>query len=628
MTVARGVGNKAEKPNFSTWCVASSILLLLTIVSSTVYSLPMGFDAGNYQDVSPNDSKNRFIGQHIDVAIVLQGRISANEFTEINARFAAGRFGKIIQKAESVIAQKGGSSLAYEIIGAAYLLSGKFGQAQQALEKAIRLDKTQSGPMTKLGILHMELGDIAKAKEILLKAIKANKKDRHAHQRLGLLYQYEKSYEKAAYHLRQGLKETPKSYIGVAVNLGLVLNTLKRYSETVEVLSERLPISSNIAEAQSVLATALLGSGKDFEEASKRFERLLELKPGSISARLGLAITMRKNGDKQGAISKFEAIISEQPQWIPAILELGETQLSLNQIEWAHKTFDRAIMLGADHNTIERRVAKYYQEQGNFHKAGLVLKKARDSGNADEETYIMLSEVYQAAAKYSNSIDTLEAGVVKYSNSAYLWFRLGALRAALGRYTEAIRALQRAKKINPNDTTLIKALSLALAKAGDSSGAAKEAERLYQLMPRQNDVAVFYAIRLIADNQRIAGKRVYREVLQSAPNHLVALNNLSNLLIEEKKYKKAERYAIKANEISQNNAMLLDTLAWVYYKQGRYKNALQLLDRASNLSSELSIIWYHKGKTLNALNMKNDASKAFDKAIEIDPEADWAKEVN
>ena len=52
----------------------------------------------------------------------------------------------------------------------------------------------------------------------------------------------------------------------------------------------------------------------------------------------------------------------------------------------------------------------------------------------------------------------------------------------------------------------------------------------------------------------------------------------------------------------------------------KYDEAIKAFDKAIEINPQYSLAWYNKGRALYKLNKFDEAIKAYDKAIEIDPQ--------
>lgn len=91
-------------------------------------------------------------------------------------------------------------------------------------------------------------------------------------------------------------------------------------------------------------------------------------------------------------------------------------------------------------------------------------------------------------------------------------------------------------------------------------------------------------------------EKCYDEVLKRTPNNHVALNNYAYLLAEANtRLDEAEAMANRALAAEPNSPIYLDTLGWIYYRQGRYQQAVQLLEQAVQDAPREPELRYHLG---------------------------------
>ena len=74
----------------------------------------------------------------------------------------------------------------------------------------------------------------------------------------------------------------------------------------------------------------------------------------------------------------------------------------------------------------------------------------------------------------------------------------------------------------------------------------------------------------------------------------------------------------RALEIDKDNGYYIDSRGWVYYMMGRYEEAAQELRRAAEIVED-AVIFEHLGDAYRKLNAPDEARKAYEKAIELDP---------
>jgi tetratricopeptide (TPR) repeat protein len=73
-----------------------------------------------------------------------------------------------------------------------------------------------------------------------------------------------------------------------------------------------------------------------------------------------------------------------------------------------------------------------------------------------------------------------------------------------------------------------------------------------------------------------------------------------------------------------NQPLALHDFAYQLINIGLYRTAEIILRHASELAPEAAVIWYHKGVVLASNGRQAEARTAIEKALSLDPTADWA----
>lgn len=90
--------------------------------------------------------------------------------------------------------------------------------------------------------------------------------------------------------------------------------------------------------------------------------------------------------------------------------------------------------------------------------------------------------------------------------------------------------------------------------------------------------------------------KCYEEVLNRTPDNPVTLNNYAYTLAQANtRLEEAEAMANRALAADPKNPIYLDTLGWIYYRQGRIQQAVQVLEQAVQDAPQEPEIRYHLG---------------------------------
>jgi tetratricopeptide (TPR) repeat protein len=169
-------------------------------------------------------------------------------------------------------------------------------------------------------------------------------------------------------------------------------------------------------------------------------------------------------------------------------------------------------------------------------------------------------------------------------------------------YDEAIAQYQAALKVTPQSNAAKSSLALTYELVGKREDAIKEYQQLIAQMPQN-----------------------------PPPSAAVIYNQLAWLYAEDSNnLSEALSFAQKANEIAPRSGAILDTLGWVHFKQGNYKEAIDKFKVAVVFTPDQPTIHYHLGMAYYKTDQKKEALKELKKALVIQPdfpEASSAREV-
>jgi tetratricopeptide (TPR) repeat protein len=105
-----------------------------------------------------------------------------------------------------------------------------------------------------------------------------------------------------------------------------------------------------------------------------------------------------------------------------------------------------------------------------------------------------------------------------------------------------------------------------------------------------------------------AAEGYYRKALEIDPNFVQAANNLAYLLAEQgRQLEEAVALALRARELKPDDPYVLDTLGWVYYRQGKYGDAArelllsaEQLPESADVNYHLGMVYYRQGDAVQS----------------------------
>jgi uncharacterized protein (TIGR03790 family) len=113
----------------------------------------------------------------------------------------------------------------------------------------------------------------------------------------------------------------------------------------------------------------------------------------------------------------------------------------------------------------------------------------------------------------------------------------------------------------------------------------------------------------------------YRTILDRAPKHLPALNNLAFVLADRKGDAEAALpLAERARDLAPQAGEVLDTLGWIHHLRGDSRRALVVLDEAVRAAPQLVDVRLHLAFVHDALGNQRQARAELMAALTLDPD--------
>ncbi len=141
-------------------------------------------------------------------------------------------------------------------------------------------------------------------------------------------------------------------------------------------------------------------------------------------------------------------------------------------LDRAHGALERALRLRATDPATHDALARLWRDQGFPHLALGDAYRAVHYSRGSAETTNTLGTVLQALGRHHAAVEEFSAVVARQPDAAYGWNNVCYALIADGRAFEAAEACRRALRLAPRFAAAQNNLGLALAQAGDFSGAA------------------------------------------------------------------------------------------------------------------------------------------------------------
>ena len=205
----------------------------------------------------------------------------------------------------------------------------------------------------------------------------------------------------------------------------------------------------------------------------------------------------------------------------------------------------------------------------------------------------------------------------KMKSKAVLLFKKGLSLSEQRHHKKALKAYDKATKINPNLAEIWINKGHALSKLGCNEEALEAFDFAIKLNPYLDEVHNKSSL-LIELNRNEEALESCQSVIEMNPSNAEVWNNKGRALYEIKHYKEALEAIDKSIELKPDKATFWVDKSLILSKLGRYKEALNTCDKAIEFNSNLAVAWYNNACIYSLLKDKEKTLENLSKAINLD----------
>lgn len=197
-------------------------------------------------------------------------------------------------------------------------------------------------------------------------------------------------------------------------------------------------------------------------------------------------------------------------------------------------------------------------------------------------------------------------------------------------YEEAIKVFKKLLKDNPKNFQLLFNLGDVLRVSNNQVDAIKYYNEAISTIFYENEKywPIYYALAISYDknNEWIKAQESLEKALKLSNRHPQVLNYLGySWLKYNMNIDTAASMILEAYEKEPNDGVIIDSLGWVYFKTGDYRNAIAYLEKASELNPQNAVISDHLGDAYWLGGRKNEAVFLWKRALK---QKDDSEELN
>lgn len=321
----------------------------------------------------------------------------------------------------------------------------------------------------------------------------------------------------------------------------------------------------------------------DKDSVIKAYKEAEALAPDNGNVKMSLAQYYRSIGDSVMLDNKmYEALLSEDFELEDKLGILGEYLQKLLDEEGDRTRGDHLFSVLQSQYPHEPQVlemsARYSGAKGDYARAAEEIRYAIDMDPTNETYWLMLMSYQLTDQKYADAVES-------YEEAEKVMEPTLRMKNLYGSSASMLDDKEKAEKILQN---LIDDISPEL-RQGQDMGEKDSVRRSLDYDGLQW-VSSLYC--MLGDLHYKSGEpekafEEYETSLYFLSDNPLTLNNYAYFLSEEDKdLEKAQKMSRRVLELVENNPTYLDTYAWILYKLGEYKEALEYIELALDLARE------------------------------------------
>jgi tetratricopeptide (TPR) repeat protein len=508
-------------------------------------------------------------------------------------------------------------ALARFVEGARLEENAEMESALAAYEKVLDVDPGEAELASRVATLLTRQGDVPRAVDVLKDAIKAKPNEPAPYLQLAFIYAKQlKKMDQALKYANQAVALDPKN-----------IDAWQRLFE-IEIAT------GDLRKALSALERA---------KTVQTDDALFWLRLGKLYASLVFRSENQwKPEDVQRVNEIFERAAAMAKDDAPVLKEVAAYFAASQQIQRAIPLYLRVLELEPDDATAREKLATSFILTNDRPKAIDMLEQMIKEHPEKANSYDLLAQLLdddarallrdnqgdRAKAQFTKSAANYEQSILINPDRATSYLRLAQL--LIGPVKEPERAIKllgeaRLRFADTPEFTYLLALAQREAKQSEKAVSTFE-EALHEAENNSSEFinARFYFDYAIAADQAglhdKAAELLRESITSDPPNSAEAYNYLAYMWAEQNAHLDEAEDAVKhALDLDGNNGAYLDTLGWIYYRKGKFHDAItELLRAEQNLQRTDPVVFEHIGDAYAKLNRVPQALDYWQKALTLD----------
>ncbi len=338
--------------------------------------------------------------------------------------------------------------------------------------------------------------------------------------------------------------------------------------------------------------------------------------------------------DSKAAISNFWLAARSDPGNPSPILRIAILQM-VQDSEAALKTLRDSLKTMPDNPRLMEMTAYVYFTKKDYEKSVKYFEQAekyllkKTPENINPSFLFSYGLARQLAGQIDEAADLLNRAITQNLSLLDAYLQFAFRQEDVAQQKDSIRVLEQIGQLQPDEPRVdiyLGFLNSYLKYYEPAVAAFEKAENLLEDSPLRDDIldATFYfwygaACERLGQIER--AEKLFGKCLEIDPSYSDALNYLAYMWAEKGIHlDRALKYVNQALDLTPTSGAYIDTLGWIYYMQGQYKEAFNEINKAMEIIPNDPTIHEHLGDVLLKLGDEKQALPHWKRSFILDPE--------
>ena len=326
-----------------------------------------------------------------------------------------------------------------------------------------------------------------------------------------------------------------------------------------------------------------------------------------------------KLGRLNSAEGALREVLRAAPGHIPAYRMLAQVHLRQGNLVEAEAVADELNRSEKDAVAASLIRGAVQAARREFDGSMASFKRAYDLAPGELQPLVAVVRSYLAAGKTRDAVAFLQSAVQASPKNTSALLLQGQLLSQTGDPKGGARSYEAALKVDPKLLPAYHGLAMVNAVQKNIPAAFEWVDRGLKVVPNDFGLRLTRAGLLESEGRNEEAIQTYEALLVERPQAAVVANNLASLLADHRSdqasYQRA--YDLAQRFRGTDVPHFRDTLGWAAHRVGKPEEASELLSTAAKEMPGMPSIQYHHGMNQLALNNRQVAREALERAVEL-----------